>query len=72
MKNFKSFEAEKILACLAAGETLTWICKEEGCARSTAYRWTEANDEFAREFAPAGDFGDQVLEGEAIDIAFEH
>lgn len=64
--------AEKILARLAAGETLTSICKKVGIAPATVYRWTVANDEFAREFARARDFGDQVLEDEAIDIADEH
>lgn len=30
------------------------------------------NDEFTREFARPRDFGDQVLEDEAIDIGDEH
>lgn len=69
MKYFKSFDAEEIFAYVAAGKTLTWICKDVCIAPSTVYRWAVTNDEFEREFAHTRYFGDQLLEDETIDIA---
>lgn len=62
-------KAKEILRRLASGETLTSICRDMQIPPSTVYRWTVANEDFARDFARARDFGDQVLEDEAVDIS---
>ena len=36
---------------------------------STVYQWTVDRNDFAVDFARARDFGDQVLEDEAVDIS---
>lgn len=61
--------AKEILQRLACGHTLTSICRDMGISPASVYRWTVANEEFARDFARARDFGDQVLEDEAVDIS---
>lgn len=63
-------KAKKILSRLASGETLTSICKSMNIPPSTVYQWTVDNrNGFAVDFARARDFGDQVLEDEAVDIS---
>lgn len=61
--------AKEILQRLACGHTLTSICRDMGISPASVYRWTVANEDFARDFARARDFGDQALEDEAIDIS---
>lgn len=61
--------AKEILQRLACGHTLTSICRDMGISTASVYRWTVANEDFARDFARARDFGDQVLEDEAVDIS---
>ena len=61
--------AKEILQRLACGHTLTSICRDMGISPAAVYRWTVANEDFARDFARARDFGDQVLEDEAVDIS---
>nr|DAE71165.1 MAG TPA: hypothetical protein [Caudoviricetes sp.] len=61
--------ATEILQRLACGHTLTSICRDMGISPASVYRWTIANEDFARDFARARDFGDQVLEDEAVDIS---
>ena len=61
--------AKAILQRLASGHTLTSICRDIGISPASVYRWTAANEDFARDFARARDFGDQVLEDEAVDIS---
>lgn len=61
--------AKEILQRLACGHTLTSICRDMGISPASVYRWTVANEDFARDFARARDFGDQVLEDEAVDIS---
>lgn len=61
--------AREILQRLACGHTLTSICRDMGISPASVYRWTVANEDFARDFARARDFGDQVLEDEAVDIS---
>ena len=61
--------AKEILQRLACGHTLTSICRDMGISPASVYRWTVANEDFARAFARARDFGDQVLEDEAVDIS---
>lgn len=61
--------AKEILQRLACGHTLTSICRDMGVSPASVYRWTVANEDFARDFARARDFGDQVLEDEAVDIS---
>lgn len=61
--------AKEILQRLACGYTLTSICRDMGISPASVYRWTVANEDFARDFARARDFGDQVLEDEAVDIS---
>ena len=61
--------AKEILQRLACGHTLTSICRDMGISPASVYRWTVANEDFARDFARARDFGGQVLEDEAVDIS---
>lgn len=61
--------AKEILQRLACGHTLTSICRDMEISPASVYRWTVANEDFARDFARARDFGDQVLEDEAVDIS---
>lgn len=61
--------AKEILQRLACGHTLTSTCRDMGISPASVYRWTVANEDFARDFARARDFGDQVLEDEAVDIS---
>lgn len=61
--------AKEVLQRLACGHTLTSICRDMGISPASVYRWTVANEDFARDFARARDFGDQVLEDEAVDIS---
>ena len=61
--------AKEILQRLACGHTLTSICRDMGISPASVYRWTVANEDFARDFARARDFGDRVLEDEAVDIS---
>lgn len=61
--------AEEILQRLMDGETLTAICLDLGLKPHQIYTWTEHRDEFARRFARARDFGDLVLEDQAIDLS---
>lgn len=61
--------AKEILQRLACGHTLTSICRDMGISPASVYRWTVANEDFARDFARARDFGDQALEDEAVDIS---
>ena len=61
--------AKEILQRLACGHTLTSICRDMGISPASVYRWTVANEDFARDFARARDFCDQVLEDEAVDIS---
>lgn len=62
-------KAKEILRRLASGETLTSICRDMQIPPSTVYQWTVDRNDFAVDFARARDFGDQVLEDEAVDIS---
>nr|DAP56728.1 MAG TPA: helix-turn-helix domain protein [Caudoviricetes sp.] len=62
-------KAKEILRRLASGETLTSICRDMQIPPSTVYQWTVDRNDFAVDFAHARDFGDQVLEDEAVDIS---
>ena len=62
-------KAKEILRRLAGGETLTSICRDMQIPPSTVYQWTVDRNDFAVDFARARDFGDQVLEDEAVDIS---
>lgn len=64
-------KAEIILTHLMDGETLTSICRTIDIRPSTIYRWTQANEEFRQRFARAREFGDSVLEDQAIDHSDE-
>ena len=61
--------AEKVLQRLMDGETLTAICLDLGLKPHQIYTWTEHRDEFARRFTRARDFGDMMLEDQAIDLS---
>ncbi len=54
---------------LANGETLTKICKDLKIPPSTVYFWTTQNETFSGDFARARDFGDCIIEDQAIDIS---
>ena len=62
-------QAEEIIDRLVDGETLTAICRSLGLKPSAVYRLTRANAEFGERFARARDFGDCVIEDQAIDFA---
>lgn len=64
-------KAEEILDRLVDGETLTSICKSLGLKPSTVYKFTRTNVEYGERFARARDFGDWVIEDQAIDFADE-
>ena len=61
--------AEEILQRLMDGETLTSICRDIGLKPHQVYTWTEHREDFARRFARARDFGDMMLEDQAIDFS---
>ena len=61
--------AEEILQRLMDGETLTSICRDIGIKPHQVYTWAESREEFARRFARARDFGDMILEDQAIDLS---
>ena len=62
-------KAKEILRRLAGGETLTSICRDMQIPPSTVYQWTVDRNDCAVDFARERDFGDQVLEDEAVDIS---
>lgn len=64
----KARETE-ILQRLANGETLTSICRDVGLKPSQVYGWTQSDEGFANRFARARDFGDMVLEDQAVDCS---
>lgn len=61
--------ADEIIDRLLDGRTLTSICKELSLKPSTVYKWTRVNTEFGERFTHARDFGDLILEDQAIDYA---
>lgn len=63
--------AEEILQRLANGETLTSICRDIGLRPYHVYRWTTNNESFGQRFARAREFGDLVIEDQAIDASDE-
>lgn len=58
-----------ILCRLSEGDTLTAICRDLKIGVSTVYSWTEADEYFSKRFARAREFGSQILEDRAIDVA---
>lgn len=60
---------ETICSRVADGETLTSVCRDIGIVPSTVYRWCVNDEDFSQRFARARDFGSEVLEDEAVDIA---
>lgn len=62
-------KANIIISRLTNGETLTSICRSLGMKPNTVYCWTQSHEDFAQRFARARDFGDFVLEDQAIDFA---
>lgn len=67
---YEEDKAEAILQRLASGETLTSICQSMGIKPYHVYLWTEKDfSGFRQRFARARDFGSEVLEDEAVDIA---
>lgn len=59
--------ADTICLRIAAGETLTEICKDLNVSRVTVYRWTRAHEEFRNAYAQAREdqmhsFADKILE----------
>lgn len=64
--------SSQICEQLANGKTLTAICRQKGITPAQVYQWTHLNAEFAEAFYKARDFGDQILEDEAIDLSDEN
>lgn len=62
-------KANEIISRLTDGETLTSICRDLKLKPYMVYRWTEQQEEFALRFARAREFGDLILEDQAIDIS---
>lgn len=60
---------EQVLERIANGETLVAICKSLGFTPCAIYRATMRDEEFSKRFARAREFGNEVLEDEAIAIA---
>lgn len=69
--SYDEVKAEELLMRLAEGETLTAICRSMGMRPRTVYSWTESHPDFAERFKAAREFGDCVIEDEAIDLADE-
>lgn len=63
--------AEEVLQRLVNGETLTSICRDIGLKPYHVYGWTRNNEAFGQRFARAREFGDWVIEDQAIDFADE-
>lgn len=61
----------EILQRLANGETLTLICRDVGVKPHHVYTATNSNKDFGLRFARAREFGDMVLEDQAIDYSDE-
>lgn len=62
-------KANEIILRLTNGETLTSICRELNLKPYMVYRWTEQREDFALRFARAREFGDLMLEDQAIDFS---
>lgn len=62
---------DQILQRLANGETLTSICRDLGLKPHQVYHWTLVDEDFGQRFARARDFGDLVIEDQAIDASDE-
>ena len=67
--SYDEMKAEELLMRLAEGETLTSICRSMGMRPRTVYSWTESHPNFAERFRAAREFGDFIIEDEAIDLA---
>lgn len=63
--------AEEVLQRLVNGETLTSICRDIGLKPFHVYGWTMNNEAFGQRFARAREFGDLVIEDQAIDASDE-
>lgn len=61
--------AEEVLQRLVNGETLTSICRDIGLKPYHVYGWTMNNEAFGQRFARAREFGDLVIEDQAIDAS---
>jgi len=62
-------KAERLLAGLLAGETLTKMCLEIGISQSVVSDWKKKDDGFAVAFARAREEGAEPMVDEAQDIA---
>jgi len=60
---------DRIIAGLEQGELLVALCKREGIARSTFYRWLEDNPSLPGRFARARDLGFDVIAEQTFEIA---
>ena len=60
---------ERLLNALACGRTLVSVCEELDLSPDTVYWWCHKHKDFAKDFARARDFGDEVLEDSVLEIA---
>lgn len=58
----------RLLSALASGRTLVSICEELDVSPDTVYWWCSEHPDFAKDFARARDFGDDILEEEVLEI----
>lgn len=63
--------ADEIIEHLVGGGTLTSICKKLSLTPAAVYNWTKVHTDFNERFYNARDFGDMILEDQAIDFADE-
>ena len=59
----------RLLNALACGRTLVSVCEELDLSPDTVYWWCHKHKDFAKDFARARDFGDEVLEDSVLEIA---
>lgn len=60
---------ETIIQRLSDGETLTSICRDLGLRPNAVYKWTMRDPDFGQRFARAREFGDLMIEDQAIDLS---
>lgn len=68
-KKYSPELVERLLSALACGRTLVSVCEELDLSPDTVYWWCHKHKDFAKDFARARDFGDEVLEDSVLEIA---
>lgn len=71
LRTYDESVAVELLQRLTNGETLTSICRDIGITPAQVYGWIQRNENFSVRFARAREFGDLVIEDQAIDASDE-